>query len=95
MRDEEGRAFVQALSEGTKRMQEEMLRLELPAPDYQTNFRRTFVTLFSKAEEREVHYRAMSQATSSTEFTNLFPVNLITPKGAEESPDIFTRTLKN
>lgn len=94
MRDEEGRAFVQALSEGTKRMQEEMLRLELPAPDYQTNFRRTFVTLFSKAEEREVHYRAMSQATSSTEFTNLFPVNLITPKGAEESPDIFTRRLK-
>lgn len=89
MRDDEGKAFVQALSEGTKRMQEEMLHLELPAPQYQTNFMRTFVTLISNAEEREARYKAITHTTASTEFTNLYQVNIITSQGSSESPLIF------
>ncbi len=47
MKDERGKPLVRALSEGTRRMCEEMERLGLPAPYYQTG-RDTFVTLYNR-----------------------------------------------
>lgn len=73
MKDQRGKSFVRALSEGTKQMCREMLTLQLPAPDYKSSEAQTIVTLFSHAAERE----ALIQSTSTikaTEFTNLFPL---------------------
>ena len=47
MKDERGKPLVRALSEGTRRMCEEMERLDLPAPYYETG-RDTFVTLYNR-----------------------------------------------
>jgi predicted HTH transcriptional regulator len=94
MRDENGKAYVQALSEGTKRMREEMARFELPSPIYDTNFKRTIVILLSNAEEREARFRAMTIAASSTEYANLFSVKLIKKDGTPESPSVFYKRLK-
>jgi predicted HTH transcriptional regulator len=81
MKDQQGKSFVRALSEGTKQMCKEMLTLQLPAPNYKSSEAQTTVTLFSHAAERE----ALIQATSTikaTEFTNLFPIKL-TSNGSE------------
>lgn len=94
MRGDDGRAFVQALSEGTKKMRDEMSRLGLPTPSYETNIKRTFVTLFSQAEEREAAYRAGSATAFPTEYANLFPLKLMTSNGIQESPSIFNKRLK-
>lgn len=94
MRDENGKAYVQALSEGTKRMRDEMARFELPPPIYDTNIKRTIVILRSNAEEREARFRAMTIAASSTEYANLFPLRLIKPDGSQESTSIFNKRLK-
>lgn len=94
MRGDDGKTFVQALSEGTKRMYEEMSRINLPAPSYQTRLQRTSVTLLSNSEQREAAYRAASVAASSTEFANLFRVTLTTNQGIPESPKVFQRRLK-
>lgn len=94
MRDENGKAYVQALSEGTKRMRDEMARFELPPPVYDTNIKRTIVILLSNAEEREARFRAMTIAASSTEYANLFPVKLIKPDGTQESTSFFDKRLK-
>ena len=80
MRDKDGAAFVRALSEGTKRMRDEMLKLNLPAPEYSVSEAQTSVILCSKASERE----AALQSTSihpPTEFTNLFPLILTSESG--------------
>jgi len=76
MRDEHGAAFVFALSEGTKRMRDEMANLRLPAPDYVIRAGQTCVRLFNNAQEREALLRSES-ATPATEFTNLFPVKIV------------------
>lgn len=55
MKDEQGTAFVRALSEGTRRMREEMEQLGLPAPYYQTNSQTT-VTLQNRIDERLERY---------------------------------------
>jgi predicted HTH transcriptional regulator len=70
MRDTNGKAFVQLLSEGTKTMTKEMLALGLPAPEFRlTPFESTLV-LYSRAEEREAQYR--QEAIATTEFANLY-----------------------
>lgn len=76
MKDQRGRAFVRALSEGTKRMYKEMVNLELPAPDYTVSVAQTQVTLFSRAAEREVALQA-DATVKVTEFTNLFPLTFV------------------
>ena len=47
MKDERGNPLVRALSEGTRRMSEEMKKLGLPAPYYETG-RDTFLTLYNR-----------------------------------------------
>lgn len=94
MRGDDGRAFVQALSEGTKRMHEEMSHLNLAAPTYRTSITQTSVTLFSNTEQREAAYRAASTVASTSEFANLFLLKITEAKGGQVSPEIFRKRLK-
>jgi uncharacterized protein len=55
MRDERGAAFVRALSEGTKRMRDEMKSESLPVPIYKVSESQTEVILFNNALKRESH----------------------------------------
>ena len=72
MKDEQGTAFVRALSEGTRRMREEMEQLGLPAPYYQTNSHTT-VTLQNQIDERLEKY-ALNTVSETKEYTNVFPL---------------------
>ena len=76
MKDQRGRAFVRAVSEGTKRMYKEMVNLELPAPDYRVSAVQTQVALFSRAVEREAALQAEA-TVQVTEFANLFPLTFV------------------
>ena len=51
MKDERGEPLVRALSEGTRKMRQEMENLGLPAPNYETA-QRTTVTLYNHFDER-------------------------------------------
>lgn len=51
MKDERGEPLVRALSEGTRKMRQEMENLGLPAPNYETS-QHTSVTLYNHFEER-------------------------------------------
>ncbi len=75
MRDPDGIAYIQAISEGTKKMLEEMTNLGLPAPGYRLSRNETLIKLESMAEEREAAILAASQ-TESTEFGNLFAMRI-------------------
>ncbi len=77
MKDANGRAFVQLLSEGTKRMTKEMLQLSLPSPEFHLNPFASKLILYSRAGEREAAYRRESIAT--TEFANLFSLRIDPP----------------
>ena len=70
MRDERGSIFVHGLSEGTRRMNEEMENLGLPAPHYHTD-QYTTLTLYSKFDERLEKY-ALETLTETQEYANLF-----------------------
>jgi len=93
IRDDQGSVFVQALSEGTKRMQEEMSLLRLPAPIYNTEPKRTILTLFSNSEERELSYKK-SGNQNNPEFVNLFPIQIISARGTYISSDYFDKRYK-
>ena len=71
MKDPDGTAYVQAISEGTKQMLSEMTNLGLPAPWYRLSENETLIKLENNAEEREAAMVAASQV-KSTEFGNLF-----------------------
>ena len=75
MKDPDGIAYVQAISEGTKQMLNEMENLGLPAPRYRLAENETLIRLENNAEEREAAMLAASQV-KSTEFSNLFPLRI-------------------
>lgn len=93
MQDEHGTAFVRALSEGTKRMQEEMTKLRLPSPEYMCNVSQTLVILFNNAEEREALLRNEA-ASPATEFTNLFPLQSTLKDGGPADGTDVTKDLR-
>jgi len=93
IRDDQGTVFVQALSEGTKRMREEMALLGLPAPLYNTETKRTILTLFSNAEEREKKYQRSSNQ-KSPEFANIFPIQMVSDRGKSVFSDYFDKRYK-
>jgi len=68
MKDERGKPLVRALSEGTRKMCEEMEKLGLPAPYYETG-RNTTVTLYNRdnhlAERLAPHAAYTSTAPKS------------------------------
>jgi len=84
MQDTRGSAFVKALSEGTKRMRDEMLKLHLPAPAYEVSQSQTTVILTSNATERETLMRG-APLMHATEFANLFPLSFLTESGQPPS----------
>lgn len=53
MRDPDGVAYIQAISEGTKQMLEEMTALGLPSPRYRLAENETLIRLENNAEQRE------------------------------------------
>ena len=63
MKDERGKPLVRALSEGTQKMCEEMKKLGLPAPYYETG-RDTFLTLYNR--NNHLADRSTQQATYTT-----------------------------
>ena len=52
LKDEREQPLVRALREGTRRMLQEMTKVGLPAPSYETTFVKTSVTLYNRFEER-------------------------------------------
>ena len=72
MKDERGEPLVRALSEGTRKMLQEMEKMGLPAPSYETTFMNTSVTLYNRLEERlELHaYAHTKDTTHSTPSTS-------------------------
>lgn len=93
IRDDQGSVFVQALSEGTKRMRDEMSFLSLPAPLYNTEPKRTILTLFSNAEERERKYQ-QSGNQNNPEFANIFPIKMNNNQGNNISSEFFDKRYK-
>ena len=93
IRDDQGAVFVQALSEGTKRMREEMILLNLPAPLYNTEPKRTILTLYSNAEEREKKFQK-SGNQNNPEFANIFPIQMVNDHGNNISSDYFDKRYK-
>lgn len=75
MKDPDGAAYVQAISEGTKQMLAEMTALGLPAPWYRLAENETLIRLESKAEEREAAIQSASKI-KSTEFGNLYLLSM-------------------
>lgn len=73
MRDPYGKAFVQAISEGTKRMNSEMLNLKLPPPAFRLTEIESLLKLQSNAEQREAAILAATKVTS-TETLNFYPI---------------------
>lgn len=71
MRDPEGKAFVQAVSEGTRRMTAEMLALKLPSPRFRLLENESVLILYSNAQEREAAILAATKSVS-TETLNFF-----------------------
>jgi predicted HTH transcriptional regulator len=80
MRDANGRAFVQALQEGTRRMRDEMAKLGLSAPEYTTTPLETRVVLYNNSATRKE--TSFAENPDSPEFTNLYPF-----KGVILEPD--------
>ena len=72
LKDERGQPLVRALREGTRRMLQEMTKIGLPAPHYETTFMKTSVTLYSRFEERlEPHaYTGKKETRDNTPVTS-------------------------
>jgi predicted HTH transcriptional regulator len=92
---EDGAAFVRAIGEGTRRMQQEMDEAGLPAPLYRTNHSRTVITLYNNVSEREALHKAASVLWTSTQFANLFPIRLLTTEGEEIEPEVLRERRKD
>jgi predicted HTH transcriptional regulator len=74
LKDEHGAEFVRAISEGTRRMREEMEQLGLPAPQFHVSRSSTKVTLYNNAAEREALFK--SGQGKKTEYTNLYALQI-------------------
>ena len=81
IRDSDGKTFVQAVSEGTRRMNEEMIALKLPAPEFYLSENESLLKLKSNVQDREAAILAASTKTSSTETINFY--SLIPRKGSD------------
>lgn len=93
MPDEEGKPFVRRLSEGTKRIQTEMQKLDLPAPEYHTNGE-TILILKNNIEERRKRFFSHDAPTrSSGEYINLFEIKITGTDTTQYDKDILQKEL--
>lgn len=93
MPDEEGKPFVRRLSEGTARIQTEMRKLDLPAPEYQTNSE-TILILKNNIEERRKRFFSHDAPTrSSSEYMNLFAIKITGTGITQYNRDILQKEL--
>jgi len=90
MKDPEGTAFVQALSEGTKRMTRDMLAMKLPSPSVVLLENETILKLESKAAERKAAFVSSIQVPT-TAFMNVYPLNVQKPSGNASSDEVHLR----
>jgi predicted HTH transcriptional regulator len=90
MKDPEGNAFVQALSEGTQRIAREMIALDLPLPSVVLLENETILKLESKAEERKTAFLASIQAPK-TAFMNVYPLTVMKGNGRATSDEVHLR----
>ena len=68
MKDEQEKPLVRALREGTEKMRQEMHKMGLPPPSYETTFTKTSVTLYNLLEERlepHIHTKSTQNNASS------------------------------
>lgn len=84
MRDERGKAFVRAISEGTKSMRVAMAELKLPTPSYEVSDAQTTVKLLNNVTEREALLQTATKIPP-TEFVNLFPLTFVLKDGQTAS----------
>lgn len=90
MEDPGGKPFLQAISEGTKRMTREMLALGLPAPSFKLSENETILRLESRAEERKAAFLT-SIRVPKTAFINLYPLAISKRSGKTTSEEIHLR----
>lgn len=90
MKDPDGNAFVQAISEGTKRMAREMVALSLLPPLVKLGENETILTLESNAEERKAAFLASIQVPK-TAFMNVYPLTINKGNGRATSDEIHLR----
>lgn len=90
MQDPDGKAFVQAISEGTKRMTREMLSLGLPAPSFVLLESETILRLESHADERKTAFLA-SIRVPQTAFINLYPLTIGKDSGRATGDEVHLR----
>jgi predicted HTH transcriptional regulator len=90
MKDPDGNAFVQALSEGTKRMTREMLTLSLPAPGVVLLANETIVKLESNAPARKAAFLARMQVPK-TSFLNLYPLSVSKGNSVADKAEVHLR----
>lgn len=90
MKDPEGNAFVQALSEGTKRMTREMVALRLPPPWIKLLENETILGLESNAEQRKAAFLASIQAPK-TAFLNAYLLTVQNASGTATSDEVHIR----
>ena len=100
MKDSEGRGFIRALSEGTRRMVDEMKKLNLPAPKYDITPAQTKVSLYNNYVNRIKDIQEDSNQ-KATEYTNLYPLefykgnNLLSVNEIEYSNTELLKELSN
>jgi predicted HTH transcriptional regulator len=87
MKDPDGNAFVQALSEGTKRMTREMVALGLPPPSVVLLENETILKLETKAEDRKAAFLASIQVPK-TGFMNVYPLSVSKGSGQATSEEV-------
>ena len=90
MKDPEGTAFVQALSEGTKRMTREMVTLRLPPPSVLLLENETILKLESKAAERKAAFLS-NILVPTTAFMNVYPLAVQKANGNASSDEVHLR----
>jgi predicted HTH transcriptional regulator len=90
MKDPEGNAFVQAISEGTKRMTKEMVAMRLPPPSVVLPENETILKLESKAAERKAVFLSSIQVPQ-TAFMNVYPLTVQKGSGLASSDEVHLR----
>lgn len=90
MKDPEGTAFVQALSEGTRRMTREMVTLRLPAPTVVLLENETILKLESKAADRKAAFLASIQVPK-TAFVNAYLLTVQKGTGPATGDEVHLR----